>query len=242
MSRFPRICALALVCAAAPAFADEESEGAWSVDGNVSVMSDYVWRGVSQSQEDPGASAEFTLSHETGFYAGAFLATVDFTGDDDEDDGMNTEVDLYVGYNHEFSESLNLDVSYMRYLYPGVNDGFNIDFNEVIVALGFGGNYTAAVAYSNDAMKLGGSSLYYSLGGEWELESGFTLAATVGYYDLSNAIDDSYTDYIVSIGKHFGPANVSLWYTNTSDFTDVLAENLGSQADGRVGVTVSVGF
>lgn len=242
MPHFPRLCALALVCAASPAFADDESEGAWSIEGNVTAMSDYIWRGVSQTQENPGVSGEFTLSHASGFYAGAFLATVDFTGPSDEDDGMNTEVDLYVGYNHEFSESLNLDVSYLRYLYPGVNEGFNIDFNEVTVALGFGGHYTAAVAYSDDAMKLGGSSLYYSLGGEWELESGFALAAGVGYYDLDDAIGEGYTDYNASISKSFGPANVSLWYTNTEGFNEVLGENLGSQADGRVGVTLSVGF
>ncbi len=240
MPRFSRLCAFALVCAATPAFADEE--GAWSIEGNVAAMSDYVWRGVSQSQEDPAAQAELTLSHESGFYAGAFLSTVDFTGPDDEDDGMNTEVNLWLGYNHEFSDALNLDVYYVRYLYPGVNEGFDIDFNEVTVALGFAGNYTASVTYSDDAMKLGGSSLYYALGGEWELESGFTLAAAVGYYDLDNAIGEGYTDYSVSIGKGFGPLDVSLWYTNTSGFNDTLGENLGSAADGRVGVTLKVGF
>jgi uncharacterized protein (TIGR02001 family) len=240
MPRFPRICALALVCAATPALADEGS--AWSVEGSVSAMSDYVWRGVSQTQEDPAAQAELTLSHESGFYVGAFLSNVDFTGPDDEDDGMNTEANLWVGYNHEINDSMNLDVYYIRYFYPGVNEGFDIDFNEVTVALGFGGNYTASVSYSDDAMKLGGSSLYYSLAGEWELESGFTVGASVGYYDLDSAIDESYTDYGVSIGKSFGPMDVSLWYTNTSGFNEVLDENLGSAADGRVGVTLSVGF
>lgn len=240
MSRFSRLCALALVCAATPAFADEES--AWSVEGNVAAMSDYVWRGVSQTMEDPAAQAELTLSHESGFYVGAFLSTVDFTGPDDEEDGMNTEVNLWAGYTHELSDTVSLDVFYIRYLYPGVNEGFEIDFNEVTASLGFGGNYTASVTYSDDAMKLGGSSLYYTLGGEWELESGFTVAAGVGYYDLEDAIGESYTDYNVSIGKSFGPMDVSLWYTNTSGFNEILGENLGSAADGRVGATLSVNF
>jgi len=244
MPRFARVCAIPLLLAAVPLSAQAEG-GPWSVEGSLAVVSDYVWRGVSQSQEDPAGQFELTFSHESGFYIGTWGSTVDFTGPGDEDDGINVEVDLIVGYTHEFSDTLSLDLNAQRYFYPGAKDGYDIDFNEFTAALSFGGNYTAAITYSDDAIKLGGSSLYYSLGGEWELgDSGFTLAAGVGYYDLDDAIGEGYTDYTISLGKSVGPIDLTLWYTDTSGYNEVLADSLGASefADGRVGLTASWGF
>ena len=238
--------ALLLCAPALSAFAqDEESTGPISVSGGVTVLSDYVWRGVSQTQEDPALQAEFAVAHESGFYVGAWATTVDYTAEGDEDDGIDYELDVYLGWAGDLTETLNLDVTFTRIMYPGYNEGYDINYNEFAAALGFGGNYTATVAYSDDIVNLGGKGIYYNLAGEWELgDSGFALGAAIGHYDLDDALDDSYEDYAISLSRAFGPVNAALTYTDTSGYSDLIAEGMGdrSLADGRVALSLGVEF
>ena len=60
-----------------------------TVSANVAVTSDYVFRGVSQTQENPALSAGVDLT-KSGFSAGAWASNVDF-GDDTDADGVVDE-------------------------------------------------------------------------------------------------------------------------------------------------------
>ena len=73
---------LLLALSAAPAFAlaQESGDSAWSVEGEIAATSDYVWRGVTQTDGKPALMGEITVSHESGFYAGAWVGGAD-TGD-----------------------------------------------------------------------------------------------------------------------------------------------------------------
>ncbi|NLW06331.1 MAG: hypothetical protein GX029_14105, partial [Pseudomonadaceae bacterium] len=92
MSSLPLRAALAAVLSAAalPALAqDAGAEPAWSFGGEVVAASDYVWRGVSQTMEDPALQLEAYVEHESGFYVGGFASNVDFG---DPDDGIDYEL------------------------------------------------------------------------------------------------------------------------------------------------------
>lgn len=240
------ILAMMLCATALPAAAqDEEASGPWTFSGGAWALSDYVWRGVSQTQENPAFQAEFAVAHESGFYVGAWATTVDFTAAGDEDDGIDYELDGYIGWAGDLGDSVSLDVYFTRLVYPGFNEGYDYNFNEFTAELGFAEHYTASVVYSDDAINLGGSGIYYNLAGEWELgDSGFALGAALGHYDLGDALDDSYSDYLVSLSRSFGPMTASLMYTDTSGYSEVLAEGLGdaSLADGRLALQIGVEF
>lgn len=216
----------------------------WEFGGAVRVVSDYVWRGVSQTQEDPTLQAELTVGHGSGFYFGTLLSGVDFTPPGaDYDDGIDYEANLYLGWQGQLSETLTLDLGYNRVMYPGAKKGYDADFNEFSVALGFAEHYTATVIYSDDAMNLGHDSWYYQLGGEWGLgESGFTLGAAVGVFDLGHELGGSYRDYEVSIARNLGPWAFKLSWFDTSSYDEALSEALGEShlADGRL--VLSVGY
>ena len=64
--------ALALVSAfAAPVFAEEAAPTpVHTFTGNVTLASDYVFRGISQSQRQPAIQGGFDYSHASGLYAG----------------------------------------------------------------------------------------------------------------------------------------------------------------------------
>ncbi|MBB5747646.1 TorF family putative porin [Brevundimonas variabilis] len=95
---------------------------------NVAVGSDYVFRGVSQTEEDAAISGGVDLTSGT-FYAGAWASNVAFPGDTDTD----AEIDLYAGIRPEFA-GWNWDVGVVGYLYTSQPDAADYDYVEAKVA------------------------------------------------------------------------------------------------------------
>ena len=133
----------ALALFAPPAAAQEP---AWDASGNVALTSDYVFRGVSQAAEDPAIQAGLKLQHvPSGIYGAAWGSNVDY-GDAI---GSNAELDLVLGWRHAFGDDLALDLNLTRYTYPGTNDEFDLDYNELIGTLTLRQNYGLQVGWSN---------------------------------------------------------------------------------------------
>ncbi len=64
------------------------------ITGNAAVLSDYNWRGITQTSQDPALQGGIDYAHESGFYLGAWASNVDFGDCCDE----NVEIDLYTGF------------------------------------------------------------------------------------------------------------------------------------------------
>ena len=90
---------------------------------NVGVMSDYVWRGVSQNNSKPSIMAGADYEASNGLYVGTWAAQVDDGGDD-------VEIDLYGGFSKELSNGFGYDVGAISYNYPGAVDW---DFTELYI-------------------------------------------------------------------------------------------------------------
>ncbi|QWP75486.1 TorF family putative porin [Lysobacter sp. K5869] len=222
-----------------------ESERDWNVRGGVTLMSDYIWRGVSQTQEDPALQAEINLEHRSGFYAGLWGSSIDFTAPGEENDGVHYELDGYVGWAGELRPGLDLDVVLTRAAYPGAKRGFDYDYTELEGTLSFAEHYHVGLAYSPDIFGLGGKGYYWNVGGEWPLgESGFGLKVQVGYYDLQDPLGDSYNDYLLAVTRDFGPFHAELQYTTTSSYGPNISEGLDDKklADDKVAVSVGWKF
>jgi len=98
-------------------------------ESNVSLTNDYVWRGMTQSNEEPAISGGFDLSSESGFYIGTWGSSVEFGGDT-----ASMELDYYIGFSNELESGINYDLGYISYTYPGDN---NADFEEIYLGLGY---------------------------------------------------------------------------------------------------------
>jgi uncharacterized protein (TIGR02001 family) len=243
MTKFPLSAALAaLLASALPAHA-QDAASAWSFGGEIVGASDYVWRGVSQTQEDPALQVEAYAQHESGFYVGGFASNVDFG---DSEDGIDYEVSPYIGWAGELGGGTELDVVLSRVAYPGHNGrDFDIDYTELEATLGFAEHYHVGVAYSPDIFNLGARGLYYNAGAAWPLaDTGITLSAQAGYYDLDAAAGDSYADWLVGIDRDFGPINARLQYSDTISYGEALSEAVGdaSLADGRAALLLTWAF
>jgi uncharacterized protein (TIGR02001 family) len=190
------------------AMAEEESNFSW----NLAVTSDYVFRGISQTDRKPALQGGLDYSFgDSGFYAGVWGSNVDF-GEGTPD----IELDTYVGWNADVGESTNLDIQLVRYNYFGEDeDTFgHIDYNEVIGAVTWKEMITLTGAYTNDYANSDESSWYVGLGGEWEVADSFTFSASVGRTEFEDS--DGYSDWSLGVSRQFGPVNAALNYYDTN--------------------------
>jgi uncharacterized protein (TIGR02001 family) len=149
--------AVAFAAFAVPAMADEAADPlGLKITGNVAGVSDYRFRGFSQSSEDPAVQGGITVTHDSGLYAGVWGSSISFAG--------NTEFDLYAGYSTEVMPGLTVDAGLLYYLYPERGSAANTDFFEPYVNLiGTFGPATVKVGvnYAWDQAALGDVSSVY---------------------------------------------------------------------------------
>ena len=99
-----------------------------AVSANVSFASDYVWRGMTQS-DGPAIQGGFDFEAESGFYAGIWGSNVNFN------DGAGSELDYYAGYGFSLGD-VGVDIGYIAFDYPKNETG--LDFEEIYLGLSFG--------------------------------------------------------------------------------------------------------
>ncbi len=163
------------------------------LSANIGATSNYMWRGVSQTDGGPGISGGVDYDHESGFSMGTWVANVDF-GDD-----TTYEWDLYAGYDGtvgDFSWGLNT----IYYAYP---DGDNLDFWEIGGSVGYKW-VSAGLQYTIDKDAGDSGDVYYWGGLSFDLPQSFGLGLTLGHYDLEDGDDGDYTHWQLSLSKDAG--------------------------------------
>ena len=153
---------------------------------NIGVTSNYLWRGVSQTDDGPAVSGGVDWAHASGFYLGGWISNIDW---DLPDTGSGAEVDFYGGFKGEY-EDFGYDVGLIYYYYPtsGYDDS---NFAEIYVA-GSWKWFTAGLAYTltgdadSDAPFSDGD-IYYHIGASYEFLDSWSIGGTVGYYDFDTS-------------------------------------------------------
>ena len=223
---------LSVLLIAAPCVALAQEAPASSLSWEVSAVSDYLFRGASQTDENATLQANATWTSASGIYLSGGLSGVDFGAGK-----PNMEVDYTIGYARDLSDNAALDISLNRYSYPGANE---LSYNEFLATTTFAETYSVTVGYSNDVWNTGTTGLYYGVGGEWGLPNDFSFSANVGrsvFRDKAAVEADDYTDWSVAVGKSIGLFNVSLGYYGTDGNG---RNNFGKLADNRLLLTVSI--
>lgn len=220
---------LALACGVA--MLGLSSVASAEVSMNIGATSNYIWRGLTQTNDDAAISGGVDYSHESGFYAGTWASNASWAP------GMTYELDLYGGYSGEFS-GFGYDAGILYYTYDKDVDA---DFAELALSgswqfLSFGLNYT----FSADSDTQEGD-IYYFIGGSFDLPQDYSVGLTVGKYNFDDSSLEDYTHYQVDLTKSagdFGDVTLSLSDTNISD-TDPAA---GGDSDPRFFVSWSKSF
>ncbi len=157
------------------------------LSGNVAASSDYVWRGITQTNHASAVSGGIDYAHSSGLYVGGWASNI----------AADTEIDLYGGYGYELSNGLGLDAGYIAYVYPANTIA---DFNEVYFGLSYA-MVSAKVSYDTDNKDI------YSEIAVSHSTMGLDLGFHVGSYTWDQEVigsKEDYIDYNVSVGKSVG--------------------------------------
>lgn len=215
--------ALVLAGAAAPV-------AAGSLSSTVTLASDYVFDGVSQTDEDPALQASLDFEAENGFYVGIWGSNVDFGPDDPAD----VEIDLYAGFAGEFGDGWGFDVGVVTYLYTGApSEGY--DYTEVYGGLTFPIGTEAMVWLADDDDVFGGSTWRFKLKHSFELSETLSLDLEGTRTNYSDSESEDFTHFQIGFTKTLGRFDAYLGYSDTTIDDEPLA-------DGRVIFTISTTF
>lgn len=183
-----------------------------SISANLGVVSNYIWRGVTQTDDGPAVQGGLDYSHSSGFYAGVWASNVDFN----DDDAPNYELDGYLGFGGTIIPNLDYNLKAIYYAYPDADGAFkDYDFSELGGNLTYMG-FTLGLDYTiwselNEDVPFAQGDIYYHAGFEYgDLPFGLGLGLRVGYYDFRHddpaAMGESadYWNWGLSISKEAG--------------------------------------
>ena len=192
---------LALSAAALPAMADEPAPDPLSF--NIGAVSEYRYRGISQTRLKPALQGGIDYADPSGFYVGTWGSTIKWIKDAGGD--ADVEVDFYGGYKAELSKGLTVDVGVLQYLYPSNKLNPSANTLELYGALSFG---PVTAKYSHSTTNLFGftdskGSGYFDVSANFDLGDGMTLTPHVGHQTVKHNSAASYTDYSLTLAKDF---------------------------------------
>jgi uncharacterized protein (TIGR02001 family) len=250
---------LSLVATTAAFAQAKPAEPDYTLAYNIGAVSDYRFRGVTQTNYGPAIQGGVDFAHKSGFYVGAWASNVKWVKQVNGASKGDYEVDLYGGYKGEIKPGLSYDVGAITYQYPG-NDSGEAGSQE---GAGFHSNastkeFYGAITFDIYTLKYSQSmgdflgnlnsngSRYWDLSAAFDLGNGYTLTPHVGRQSIPNQgtsgnIGD-YTDYSVTVGKDLGNGlSVSAAYVGTNADSTFYANQGGAIGDGK-GIAKSGAF
>ena len=187
-----------------------------AISGNIALTSEYTFRGIAQSNENPAIQGGVDYSHDSGFYLGAWGSNVNFNDGDE----AQVEVDVYGGFSGEL-QALSWDLGLIYYAYPGADSALDYDFIEVAGSLGHDfGPFAVSGSLNYSPEYFGDSDEAYYIAGDVEvpLPSDLSLSAHIGYQSIDDeaafGVPD-YTDWSVGLGYNLFGFDLGLQYIDT---------------------------
>jgi uncharacterized protein (TIGR02001 family) len=200
------------------AFAADEPAPPYTLTFNVGAASDYVFRGISQTDEDPQVFGGADLAVGQ-FYAGAWASNVSFKAFGDRK--TDAEVDFYGGWKGSFS-GLNLDIGGIYYAYLG--NPAHTEYGEIYGK----GSYAfgpltvgAALFWSPEFPAQSGDAWYYEANAAYTVDK-WTVSGALGHQDIEKAAD--YTTWNAGVSYAINShllVDARYWDTNAHDFADI---------------------
>lgn len=240
-----------LLATATPAFAQDAPTDApkdVTITGGLTAITDYRFRGLTQTNDDPALQGTVNVNHSSGFYAGVWASTID--GGPDGSTPLLTnyggaEVDLYAGFTKTFEGGVGVDVGLLYYLYPDGGTGLDTDFFEPYAGITYTIGPVSAKVGANYAWG-GQSGLNFTAGNDDNLylygdlgvgipSTPVTLKGHIGFTNgslgLANplATDDSYTDWSLTAEMVGGQFKGGVSYIDT-DITNNVVPGVGPYA------------
>ena len=217
-----------LTAAAAMALAMPAAMAA-EVAGNVTLASDYSFRGWSQTGRDPAIQGGFDVEFEGGFSLGTWASNVNF-GD------TSMEWDLYMGWSGEIADGIELGVQVIHFQYPNDTD---LNYQEAALSLSFG-DFSIGVNYSPEYLAAPNETFFYpyasySYALTEEIGLDFSVGLNIAKSDDFFGEESEYIDYSLTASLPLGGVSFGIGIVGTNLDEDAC----GRDCEARVLVSLS---
>jgi uncharacterized protein (TIGR02001 family) len=213
----------------------QEKKSDLEVSANVALTSNYIWRGMTQTDNSPAIQGGFDIGYK-GLYAGVWGSNVDF------DSTASVELDLYLGYSNSVGD-FSYDIGYCQYTYPNESDELN--FGEAYLDLGYDFEVVALNAkyylgvdtndVPNDSVNGWKPEDNWEVGVSVPLPMDISVDLTYGDYDKTGNY------YYAGITKAFDKFELTLAYT-AMDYDENTAGHDGDGKEANVVATLGASF
>jgi len=229
---------------AAPAAAPAEPASPHTLTANVGLFSQYVFRGITYTNERPALQGGFDYAHASGAFLGIWGTNVDDAGLY----GNTLEIDLYGGFANTIGDTgIGYNVGFLQFYYPD-NDkiaGQSPNTTELNAAISYKWltlKYSRAVTdfFGLNSVSLGDGkgdtkgSDYWELNFNYVLPKDINLALHVGHQTVEDRSDFDYTDFLIGVNKNFSVGSSTGWnvgvnYTTTDADDDIWVDAKGHE-------------
>lgn len=237
------VLAALLATAGASSFAQTAATPESTLSYNIGAVTDYRYRGISQSRLKPAVSGGVDFSHASGAYVGVWASSIQWVKDAGGDGKV--EVDIYGGYKGA-AGPVSYDVGVLTYQYPSAALSVSPNTTEIYGAATMG---PATLKYSHTLTNTFGfanskNSGYLDLSATFDVGNGFTVVPHVGYQRIAGSGngDFSYTDFSVAVTKDFGKGLSVTATVLGTDAKDGSYITPAGKNTGKNGVTLGVKY
>jgi uncharacterized protein (TIGR02001 family) len=194
------------------------------------LVSDYDFRGITQSAQDPALQASVDYAHDSGWYLGLWGSNIDFGPGD-----PNAEVDIYTGFTKTLDSGFNYDLGGVYYAYPSASD---FSYFELYAGVGFTaesglsvkGKFFFSPDFGGDTTDGDTEAQYISGDLTVPLPANFSILGHAGYSfgDYWDALEDAapptgrpYFDYSIGVGYSVNQFSLALKFIDGSDIEEL---------------------
>jgi len=197
---------MALAGMSSVAAADKHGDMGLEFSANVTLATDYLWRGFSLSDNEPVIQGGFDVAHTSGVYAGIWGSSIEQYEDSE------TEIDIYLGWAGDVGP-VGVDVGWIRYMYPGETANPSVDTDEFHVGVsGEVGPVGLGLTYHYSDEFFGSDEDADRWEFSAEMPAGpVTLSAAYGINGFDDSTSD-YDDWSIGASTDFGGFDFALTY------------------------------
>ncbi len=206
--------------------------------GYLALTTDYVKRGVTQSDSHSALQLAADVSFTNGFFFGAWGSTIDIENGPSRQ--RDLEVNYYAGYIFDASNAWQISVNAVAYVYPGQTGSVDYDYLEYSLGGSFDDRVWLEFSYSPDLYNTGLSSTNVDLFAEWPLNSIWAIGGGVGYYDTSKLTGDTYWYWQLGVTGSFKWADIDLRFHDTDKWVPIISTP--DRAKSRVALAIRFPF
>jgi len=208
------------------------------LSGYLVLTTDYVWRGVTQSDGDPAVQLGGDIAFDSGIYAGLWGSTIDINNGADRQ--RDTELTYYLGYSRDVGERWSFGVSAVAYTYPGQGGLVDYNYEEFMFSTNYNDRVWLEYAYSPDLYNSGRESHNVEAYAEWPAGKHLIIGAGTGYYDVSDLVGDGYAYWELGVTWPVKRFDIDLRYHDTSRWVPIVSSE--DRADARIALSLRLTF